>query len=289
MIAPALEALSILISKPEVHDAPSGHGKVIVHHESQKVTFAIGPSRRRRNHNFDDVGTFAKYLNRHANPKDAEILVAAESIVAGLTPSADNGDRITCDLALHPLAERWKEIITTKALSQKQLYRFILGSLDSFGGDSGRALAGELSKLRIVRSGEYTAELNERGYYAFSGGSDKTSVDGKIPASFEIHTPWFRGVSKHSPSTDGHDAFDFECRYTLEVLLDMNTQDPKNPTFSLAAPGLDLLQHQAREDAVAWLRHLLEGDFLVGLGTYRTERVPDVGHRSPPDGSPVPS
>ena len=46
--------------------------------------------------------------------------------------------------------------------------------------------------------------------------------------------------------------------------------------FVLTCPSLPLVVHEARLDAVAWLKHLLHDDFMVGLGALRLEAVPLV-------------
>ncbi len=296
MISAAIETLKALFTRPQQWRNPDGHGIVIVHRDNEIVSMVAGRYENRRGHRFDDVSTFAEWLLRHAEPELAEILVAADAIVAGLDPRTDHSDQVSCALSLHPTAARWLGALTTQQMSQRDLYRFLMGSLDSFAdemvgddnlGSYGRLLAGNLQKLKIATKGEYESHLDPRGFWSFVGGSAKTEVSGKLPTSFEITIPWFQGVHWPIPSD--------LCQYRLEVLLEMDTADPAKPTFRLEAPALDLLKHAARQDAVKWLRHLLDGNdsddatatFLVGLGTYRTERVPDVGHCSPPDGSPA--
>ncbi len=303
MISAAIETLKALFTKPQQWQNPDGHGIVIVHRDNEIVSMVAGRHENRRGHRFDDVSTFAEWLLRHADARQAEILVAAESIVAGLEPQRDNGDTVSCALALHPTAARWLGALTTQQMSQRDLYRFLMGSLDSFAdemvgddnlGSYGRLLAGNLQKLKIATKGEYESHLDPRGFWSFVGGSAKTEVSGKLPTSFEITIPWFQGVCLVF-GDGGPSSVQVLCSYRLEVLLEMDTADPARPTFRLEAPTLDLLKHGARQDAVKWLRHLLDANaeddeaatFLVGLGTYKTERVPDVGHAAPPDGSPA--
>ena len=69
----------------------------------------------------------------------------------------------------------------------------------------------------------------------------------------------------------------YENPYTqVEVWVDLDTEsDPKNPRFKLSAPAISVVQYEARMDACAWLDHLLEDSFLVGLGSYGGEIVRD--------------
>ncbi len=255
-----------------VHPNPDGHGQFVIHPSDHEVTGLDGLHRCQRVHRMDDVNSFAAWLLRHADPKIAEIFVDADHIIAGLDPKDDAHDKVRCDLVLHPRAARWRAILG-KRLDQKTLHRHLIATADDFEdwkvaddnlGSYGRILAGEVAKLEIARRGDYTAHLDPRGFYTFQGGNEHTDVAGRIPASFKFEIPWFRGVCL--PTEEA-------CTYSVEVLLDMDVDNPASPGFVLAAPDLPLVEYQAREDAVAWLRHLLPDEFLVGLGSYGINRV----------------
>lgn len=232
------------------------------------------PDKGRRLHRFTAVDSFADWLNRHADPKKAEVLIGSDEISAGLDPSTPNADVVRCSLELHPRAERWRKVLG-RPLSQKAFYRLIVTADDDLGeaidpagkvvGRTSEFIAGEVSKLRVSKGAEYTAELDSRGNYKMRGGTDKTEVSGRLPSKLELTIPWFLGVSRFK--TVPHVA---EYELTLHVDIDTDT-DPKNPTFSLSAPGLDLLVHEAHGDACAWLNHLLADGFLVGRGSFRAE------------------
>jgi hypothetical protein len=67
-----------------------------------------------------------------------------------------------------------------------------------------------------------------------------------------------------------------EATYELEVHLHLQVRDNAGPLFELACPNLDVVLREARLDAVAWLRHLLGAEFLVGLGDLKLNSVPVV-------------
>lgn len=287
-IAKALEAIrSQFTASHHVIANPSGHGSVLVHRDNMDVHTLKGPTRSKRCHKFTDVSTFAAWLNRHADPALAEILVDADKIVAGLEPKTDEFDRITCHLTVHPAAARWKTFLEKPQVTQRELHRFLLGSLGDFEdqvvddeniGSYGAILAANLAMLEVIKHDTLAANLDERGFYSFGGQSSKAEVSGKIPTKFEIVIPWFRGVRDVEDDSPVEPAL---CAYTLEVLVSMDI-DGSRPLFTLEAPTLPLLLDGARDDAVTWLENLLEAafdddgepvEFLVGLGKFAVEPV----------------
>lgn len=245
------------------------------------------PQRGRRLHTFHSVATMAAWLNRHAKVrKAAEILVDVSTIRAGLHPQTPFCDSVVCSLDRHPRALRWVNALN-KPLSQQQFYRLIVTADEDLGdatnidgavlGRSSEFLAAEIAKMRIVRGGEYTAELDERGNYKIRGGTDTVDVSGKLPSRLVIRIPWFLDVCGESGPADEPWVL---AEYELELFVDIDAEtEPKNPTFRLTAPGLPMLRHEARRDAAAWLDDLLDDGFLVGLGAYHAEECQDFRER----------
>lgn len=242
------------------------------------------PERGRRQHRFVSVASLALWLNRHADPKLAEVLVGASTVRAGLNPTIPNADVVRCDLEIHPRARRWKDALG-KRLTQREFYRLVVSADEDLGdavdpkgdvlGRSSEFIAAEVAKLRIVRGGEYHAELDERGNYKVRGGTETKDVKGQLPSRLEVCVPWFLDVFIVRPPGIGMDA---EVQYTLDIHVEIDTEtDAKNPVFILTAPGLAMLKHEARRDACAWLSHLLEDDFLVGMGDFEGATVRDYG------------
>lgn len=242
------------------------------------------PSRGRRNHTFSSIGSFAAWLNRHAEPTVTEILVGDRSAQAGLNPEVPNADVVGCTLVVHPRAQRWLDALGTR-MSQRDFYRLIVTAdedlgeaCDPSGNVVGRAaglLAAEVSKMRIVRGGEYNAELDDRGNYRMRGGTDTVETKGRLPSRIEVTVPWFLDVHREDIVAD-HPGSWVEALYILDLHVEIDTEtNPKAPAFILRAPGLDLLKHEARQDACTWLVELLDEGFLVGLGAFAASKVRD--------------
>lgn len=90
-------------------------------------------------------------------------------------------------------------------------------------------------------------------------------LQGRIPTQFGIRIPIIAGVL---------DAEGVEVSYGATVLLSMDIDQAVS--FKLSCPALPLIEHQARLDAVAYLKRLLGGEFMVGLGDLKAEAVPST-------------
>lgn len=255
---------------------PSGDGKLLVVKHGFEVKHVPGERKAKRSHTFHDLGSFAAYLNRRAElPEDAtdvddvEILVSESSVVALLDPSDPHADLITCKLIHHPQFAAWHGIFG-KRIAQRDLYLFIRGNLPSFhapeNGMDGGMIAAEVRKLQVVSTSGSDFQLDERGFYTVASATATTDMKGRIPCKFDIRVPIFQAI---------RDENEVEREYVLEVLLQMEPQGDQW-SFTLACPALPIVLHQARLDAVEYLKRILEPGFLVGLGEAKTEIVPDI-------------
>ena len=130
MIAAALTWLHAHIEQQgEVYADPDGDGDWLVHPKGHDRVHREARKRRVRTHGFDDVTSFAEWLNRHAKPEDCDVLVAHRGISAGLSPQKAEQDSVTCGLVLHPRAQRWSDVLGAK-LTQKDLYKLIVATAD---------------------------------------------------------------------------------------------------------------------------------------------------------------
>lgn len=257
--------------KPDFVPAPRGRGaSVVAVRNDYKLETVPGPERSKRTHVFHDLGSFAEWLNRFgAEPQKVEILVGDKEAQAVLGDDP-HASLVTCQLRNHPTFDAWQ-----KALGQEQepkafhaFLRSVSGTFDdgSGGVNTGDVLSGELQKLKAVTTGDIDMNVDPRGFYTVNGSTSRVQVDAKIPPSFTIHTPIFVGI----PDAETSGA---ERRYALEILLTMDVEDG-GIGFTLTCPGLARVLHEARLDAVAHLRSLLNEGFLVGLGDLSTGIVP---------------
>lgn len=254
---------------------PTKHGAFVVVRDGHKVHELKGPTKKARQHVFHDLGSFAEWLNRHA-VKDAntvEILASETEVVAALAPVDPSGDVVRCLLKLHPVFEAWVKVFgVSVAMSQRDLHQFLRANQKALAtGEDGAPGAGdvlmtELQKMNVIAGRDMKTELDERGFYQFGGATERANVTGAIPPRFNIFVPVFIGVHEDKDEA-------MEIHYSVEILLTMNVVDTA-VTFRLSCPALPVLMHQARLDAVAYLKKLLDAQFLVGLGAVQLAEVP---------------
>lgn len=254
---------------PETIDAPRGRGaKVVAVRNDYKLETMPGPERSRRTHKFHDLRSFAEWLTRWADPKKAEILVGLVEAKAVLDDDA-RASLVACGLIPHPLFAAWHKAFGVKK-TPRELLAFIRSVAVTFddgagGPNAGDVLSGQLAQLKAVTTGDIDMSVDPRGFYAVKGNTTKVQVDAKIPTVFSVRSPIFIAI----PESEGSDR---ETHYSLEILLSMDVEEGKI-SFTLTCPSLERVLHEARLDAVGYLRALLGGDFLVGLGDLGTEVV----------------
>lgn len=252
---------------------PNGHGAVVLVRQGYEIKPLDGKKRNQRSHTFEDLGSFAAWLNRHADGKATEILVDSKTdqVHAALQPGVHETDTVTCLLAPHPRVKRWLNVFG-QPLNQEQFHRLLVSCQDDFrpltdkagkpvGGTEGEWLAAQVSKLEVVSGGVITMQLDERGVTSFAGKTEKNEVTGTIPARIKIDVPWLIGVQ---PLQDGKPA-GYDSAYQLEVFLRIRGTK-EGPIFTVDCPNLEVVKREAMLDGVAWVKHLLKPDFLVGLG-----------------------
>ena len=268
-----LRLLSDPAPKPELVTDPSGRGgSVVLVRNDYSVERIAGPERAKRTHVFHDLGSFAEWLKRWAKPDNTEILVGdtlACALLGGQTAALDPASDVKCLLRSHPTFAAWRAAFGVK-MNPKAFHAFIRSVASTFGdGSSGvttaDVLSAELAKLKAVKSGDLNMSVDPRGFYSVSGASQTVQVDAKIPPTFTIRTPILIGITESETS-------ERELRYPLEILLSMDVEE-RGIFFTLTCPTLDAVLHQARLDAVGYLRTLLGEGFLVGLGDIATTPV----------------
>lgn len=268
-----LRLLSDPAPKTELVDDPNGRGgSVLIVRDDYKVEQVAGPDRAKRVHIFHDLRSFAEWLKRWGKPDTTEILVGdakARALLGGATVAHDPASDVSCVLRDHPTFAAWRKAFGVK-MNPKTFHAFIRSVAATFGSGGGGVtaadvLSGELAKLKAVKNGEINMSVDPRGFYAVSGASTTTQVDAKIPPQFTVRTPILIGIPESESS-------DTEMLYGLEILLSMDVED-SGIFFTLTCPTLDAVLHQARLDAVGYLRALLDEGFLVGLGDIATITV----------------
>ena len=239
---------------PEISaiESPDGYGQVVIVKEGYDVKRLGGRDEGKREHTFDDLATFAAYLNRHGNAEKVELLLSGDCAVAALDPQATEPELITCNLDLHPTFKAWKEVLDNP-MPQKVFHQLVRGFRGSVEDSEG--LLAALRVVSVARKGEMKSEIDETGATRLNLLTETREMAGTLPPEFVVTTPVFRGILNETGE---------EIRYSVEMLLSI---DIDAMAFTLNAPALALVEHQARQDVAAMLKRELNEGFLVGLGS----------------------
>jgi len=254
---------------PELKLTPLGSGgqSAIVRHKDYVVERLPSIERSKRKHIFQDVTTFAAWLNRHGLKERTEILVDEKEIAASLDADDPHTDVVKCALSFHPTFAAWSAIFN-KRIDQRSFLQLVRGQRGALG-THGELLLGELRSFEVVRQGDFKHEIDDRGFTRFHGSTAKQDAKGVFPAEIEVKTPIFDDIKRVEGSNE------LDCVYSLEVLVEIVIEE-KLAFFTLTCPGLPLVLRAARRDAVAYLRDLIDDEYLVGIGALTLEKVPDT-------------
>lgn len=260
---------SIFVPNPKLEtvDNPNGDGTLALVANGFEIKPLAGPKAHARRSVFSEIASFAEWVKTHTTaPAKADILVSPSSIDAALDAANVSGDRVTCTLEEHVSFKELRKVLG-RELDQKQFLSFVRANLGSFDETTGQVLTSELRKLSVAIAHDANVEIDELGCTRFSGKTTKTTIEGKIPADFDITIPVLNQVC--DPATGK------ERTYGIEIMIELAVdEEEKAAVFTLTCPALDLILEQARRDAVVWVKHLLGEGFQVGLGTLRLEQVP---------------
>jgi len=234
--------------------APNGKGAFVALHQDYKLERLPGQLHGRRGHVFDDLSSFAAWLNRHAKPEQAEVLLEVDRCKAVLDQASEKPEIVSCELKRHPTFAAWSAAWSDGPLTQKAFHELVRGFRQSVG-ESDELLAA-LRVLTLTRKGELTVNIDETGTTRLYATTEKADLTAKLPPEFVVTCPVYQGIL----GTDGDSRL-----YRFEVLLSIDV-DGAAPTFSIACPGLEVVTHEARRDAAAMLERELDDGFEVGLG-----------------------
>lgn len=233
----------------------------------------------RASHQFDDVLSFAAWLNRHAEADSTEITIAASGAgAARLGLEAPDGDYLSLESPRDPTLEAFLEVLN-RPMSQRQFQQLVRGHGEAILEPPAAELLTMLGTLKVATGESFESHLDETGATRFQGRTRSQTVEGTVPPTIKLRTPFFQGVFKVGRPPDI--PVDLEAglvaEYDLElcVLFDAEESVPK---FTLTAPGFARVDREAVLDIKAYLEALLEPGFLVGLGTLQR-----LCRRSPAD------
>lgn len=297
----------------DINRQPNGDGVFFVARDGYKMHTLPGARRHQRAHTFDDIGSFATWLIRHAKDRErTEILVEEQSIVAGLEPGALHGDRVVCSLVHDPRFLAWATAFK-QPMNQKRFHSLIRAERADLEPQVCSMLLAAIRDFTITRGTKRQIKIDERNFIRYAAESNEQDVAGQLPSEFTVRVPIFEGVgdvlspllvSRGSDPVPGVLALEPgplqpgsvvelvdgmviqqftppAILYPIDVLLSLEEQPNGDLAFGLEAPALPVVLRRARRDAAAYLASLLRADsapdkprFLVGLGKFAVESVP---------------
>ncbi|MGB5812045.1 MAG: hypothetical protein WBG86_16030 [Polyangiales bacterium] len=221
-------------------------------------------------HHFDDVKSFAEYLNRQfadqiiaGNPseEDVDILVQSDSVLAIVKPEDAKPQHIRCDFVKHPAFSAWENAFNN-SMTQRQIQQFVRAWQGTI--EDSTALMAVFSAISVTGTAAMTSHIDENGATRLASAEGKTDVSVKIPSAISVQVPCYDGVERVAGELS---------QYNLDVLVS-NSLDPI--TFTLTCPTLPLVTRMARHDVATQLRRELADGFLVGLGSAAHSRRPVI-------------
>lgn len=255
-------------------EAPNGDGQHVAVATGYEIKHLPGREVGLRNHRFDDVRSFAAWLNRHATaPTQTEVLLSAEEVNAVLDPGSAAPEILHCKLKLHPIFEAWRAAFGLP-LAQKAFHELARGFRHSLSEPE--LILAALRVVKLAKTGELQSTIDETGATRLAVQSASAELTAKLPPEFVVTCPVYQGIV----GTDGS-----AREYRLEVLLSLDL-DGAGPLFTLTCPSLELVKNDARQDVAAMLERELDAGFLVGLGEYGQSRrkAAHVGDSGPMPG-----
>jgi hypothetical protein len=270
-ISGMLQGVVDLFRRPSIETADGGHpvcSRTLIHKDyvlREDVVHVM-----QRTHTFDDIDSFARWLQRYASqPKRTEIFIRDSKITAGLAPQRPDGDLVDCLLAYHPLAQAWFNIMGKK-LDQKAAIAHIRATIESFTTTS---LLQEMIRFQVSFKGEHEFKYGDHGELLFQSHIRDTHITGEIPPTFNISVPIFLGIKNANGEP---------ISYSLEILLDIHLDeddDETQPMFMFTCPKWPIVKTEAIQDAAGYLQRILPAadGFEVSLGNYSSKAVSKTG------------
>lgn len=254
------------VEAPTWHTDPDGRGTSALVREGYRVEKRAGGDVAVVVHTFHDPESLCGWLNRYADPQEAQILVDDDAVTASADRVDADGFQLTMPLDYGLEAGAWFNAFS-RSHDQRGMFRLIQAQQADFPGNVGADMLGQLMTLDACRGGEVKSSLNAHGGYNLAVATDRRDVNAKLPPSFHVVIPIYDGVRLVEEGEAGTVAGELAV-YSVEVFLRLEVSDRGQIVMQLECPGWDKAVKDAQRDLVAYMRHLLEDGFLVGRGCH---------------------
>ncbi len=261
---------------PEVqHWQRPDEGEVYVAvRDDHKLVEVKGVERAWARHIFSDAKSFAEWLNRHVDEREAcEITLNNQGLaIAALNAGEALASEVRMVSALDPYLAAFLSALGTP-MSQRDFQQLVRGYGDVITAPSKPDLLGMLGTLKVAAKDGFESTMDETGATRFVGNASNRSIEGQVPPTITLRVPYFQDVH---PIVENDLDLDVECHYEVELCVSFSHEDL---AFTLTAPGLPKVLRTAVNDLRLYLNALLDAGFLVGNGTL--ERLVLRGAESP--------
>ena len=232
---------------------PDGYGSIAIVREGYRVQEFDGVEEGHCAHIFEDLQSFAEYMNRHyidVASSSVDILVQNAIVKAIIDTSHRQPETLVCKMVTDPAWDAWGGVFD-RELGQRDLQQHIRSWMSTI--ENHAALLTALAATQVNTGQIVQSDINLTGGTRLSSGEGRQDVKVNIPATLKATVPCYEGVA------DGP----VDAVYELEVLVSIT---PTPLTFTLSCPQLEKHERRARRDFAEHLRSLLDDKFLVSIG-----------------------
>jgi hypothetical protein len=233
---------------------PDGYGSIAIVRDGYRVQEFDGKEEGHCAHIFDDLQSFADYMNRHYTEvasSSVDILVQSETVKAIIDTSHRQPETLVCKMVKDPAWDAW-DAVFDRELGQRDLQQHIRSWRGTIANHE--ALLTTLAAMQVTTGQVVRSDIDLTGGTRLSSGEGRQDVQVNIPPTITASVPCYEGVVVEEP---------VEATYELEVLVSVN---PAPLTFTLSCPKLEKHERKARRDFAEHLRRLLDEKFLVSIG-----------------------
>lgn len=232
---------------------PDGSGSIAVVRDGYRVQEFDGEEEGCCAHIFEDLQSFAAYMNRHyveVASSSVDILVQNDVVKAIIDTSHRRPETLVCKMVTDPAWDAWMRVFD-RDLGQRDLQQHIRSWMDTVSNHD--ALLTALAAIQVSTGQVVRSDIDLTGGTRLSSGEGKQDVKVSIPPTLSVMVPCYEAVEEGAIS----------AVYDLDVLVSIT---PEPLTFTLSCPQLEKYERQARRDFADQLRRLLDEKFLVSIG-----------------------
>ena len=230
---------------------PDGYGSIAIVRDGYKVQEFDGQEEGHCAHIFEDLESFADYMNKHHTAAAVDILVQDTIVKAIIDTSHRQPETLVCKMVKDPAWDAWKDIFD-RELGQRDLQQHIRSWRGTIANHE--ALLTTLAAMQVTTGQVVRSDIDLTGGTRLSSGEGRQDIQVNIPPTITATLPCYEGVVVEEP---------VEAIYELEVLVSVT---PAPLAFKLSCPQLEKHERKARRDFAEHLRGLLDDKFLVSIG-----------------------